>query len=119
MDTILLVYAHDFLRRYLAEILESEGYRAVQAGHTDAAVQFLNAEVRLILCEDQIAGDMLEEARKQGIPVLVTTTRLNIDMDAMSAMDGIFLEMPFRVDKLLSRISTALMENKRGPAVDD
>jgi DNA-binding response OmpR family regulator len=108
MDTILLVYAHDFLRRYLAEILETRGYRAVQAGHTTAALQCLSVEVRLILCEEPVANVMVAEGDKWGIPVIVTTSNLSDD-ELMTADRGDnFLEIPFSIEELLNRVAATL-----------
>jgi DNA-binding NtrC family response regulator len=108
MDTILLVYAHDFLRRYLAEILETQGYRAIQARHTDDAQHHLRAGVKLILCEDKMATDMMQEGEKWGIPVIVTTTRTDMDGPAPADPTQNFLEIPFSVDELLVRIAATL-----------
>jgi CheY-like chemotaxis protein len=110
MDTILLVYAHDFLRRYLAEILETHGYRVLQAGQTVIAVQHLNTAVDLILCDDQIAAELFQEA--PDISMIVTTTRMGIDDQAIFKTGETYLEIPFSADDLLIKVARRLKASR-------
>jgi CheY-like chemotaxis protein len=108
---ILLVEDHDELRRAVAELLELEGYEAVQAsdGHEALAVLREGPTPCVVLLDLHLPGLSGQEFRARqlldrqlaGVPVVALSGHGGIAQQAAAMRMEDYLEKPIDLDKLL------------------
>lgn len=122
LETILVVHSHDSLREALAWTLEHYGYRTVEAGSREEAVELARREQPALVLLDlargrpagaEIAADIAGDPSTRHIPILA----LSSDTASSEALGtwGIreALLMPVEQEELLAAIDRALEPGRR------
>ncbi|HEU0196949.1 MAG TPA: sigma-54 dependent transcriptional regulator [Nevskiaceae bacterium] len=112
MSRILIVEDETLIRSQLARRLQHEGYDAVEADSTEAAVARRPTEFDLIIADVRLPGaagtELIELAGK--VPVLIMTSFASISaaVEAMKRGAADYIAKPFDYDELLLTIRRIL-----------
>ncbi|MGH9346601.1 MAG: response regulator [Vicinamibacterales bacterium] len=118
-ETILLVDDTDIVRRLARDVLTTAGYRVLEAGGADEALQLAGTRpdaIDLLVTDVVMPGrngielaDRLRTARGD-LPVLYISgyTDMAIVRDGLLAQDVAFLQKPFTPDDLLRKVRQVL-----------
>ena len=118
-ETILLVDDADIVRRLARDVLSRAGYRVLEAGGADEALQVagsLTAPIDLLVTDIvmpgvsglELAGQL--RAARENVRVLYTSgyTDTTVVRDGLLAQDAAFLQKPFTPEDLLRKVREVL-----------
>jgi signal transduction histidine kinase len=118
-ETILLVDDTDIVRRLARDVLSTAGYRVLEAGGADEAIQVAGSQTDMIdlLVTDVVMpgrngielADRLRTTRSE-LPVLYISgyTDMSIVRDGLLSQDVAFLQKPFTPEELLRKVRQVL-----------
>jgi PAS domain S-box-containing protein len=118
-ETILLVEDEDIVRRLVAEMLESQGYRVVVATGPNEALEvtepfdlLFTDVVMPSMSGPELAAQLIE--RRPDIGILFTSGYSAAAVADRSALIGDLLEKPFTIEQLARKVRAAL-DDRRPP----
>jgi two-component system, cell cycle sensor histidine kinase and response regulator CckA len=118
-ETILLVDDTDIVRRLARDVLSTAGYRVLEAGGADEAIQVAGNQpdvIDLLVTDVVMPGrngielaDRLRTTRSE-LPVLYISgyTDMSIVRDGLLSQDVAFLQKPFTPEELLKKVRQVL-----------
>ena len=118
-ETILLVEDEDIVRELSRQVLESSGYKIIEASSGAAAIGIVNdaaASIDLLMTDVVMPGMSGQElaqrlaAIRPGLRVLFTSGYLDEPMSLLdsSGQDRHFIQKPFSFDQLVSKVRSIL-----------
>ncbi|MDA1128707.1 MAG: response regulator transcription factor [Chloroflexi bacterium] len=122
--TVLVLDDEEFIRDLVADALESEGYRVIQAADGREGLALVESEcpnaIVLDLMMPRMNGmEFLNRLQHHHCPVIVLSASLNDSLRKQCSEAGVcaILDKPFSLARLRSLVKDAVQESLRRPPI--